>query len=88
MQQNEENTDRKSFCEKKCRKLIFRDEEKYLEWQAHHLKIAVPEAEVHGISNVSPELYDYETDSMLGIDIKAGGILVQISLAGAKIETT
>ena len=48
----------------------------------------MPEAEVHGISNVSPELYDYETDSMLGIDIKAGGILVQISLAGAKIETT
>lgn len=57
-------------------------------WQAHHLKIAVPEAEVHGISNVSPELYDYETDSMLAIDMEAGGVLVQISLAGAKSETT
>jgi hypothetical protein len=52
------------------------------------LKIAVPEAEVHGIHNVSPELYDYETDSMLAIDMEAGGILVQISLAGTKIETT
>ena len=48
----------------------------------------MPEAEVHGIHNVSPELYDYETDSMLAIDMEAGGILVQISLAGTKIETT
>ena len=43
-------------------------EGKYTDWRSHHLRIT-QDGEVHGIENVHPQLFDFETKTLVAIDI-------------------